>query len=149
MQKHAKKQHLFTRSRIAGKNCIYNSGPNMQTSTSLSFFTAIFIAFSGALAEAHPPPLTVNDILPACKNCIIYIDIKLWRPFVCVSVCLSVPPFFNTTTFGTHVCGYIWEWFEPKIYFPPNPGRILGGKHRSGKCHELPRKWIHFLTPIF
>ena len=29
----------------------YNSGPNMQTSTSLTFFTAIFVAFSGALAE--------------------------------------------------------------------------------------------------
>ena len=37
------KQHL----------CIehYNSGLNMQTSTSLTFFTAIFLAFSGALAE--------------------------------------------------------------------------------------------------
>ena len=29
----------------------YNSGPNMRTSTSLTFFTAIFVALSGALAE--------------------------------------------------------------------------------------------------
>ena len=29
----------------------YNSGSNMQTPTSLTFFTAIFLAFSGALAE--------------------------------------------------------------------------------------------------
>ena len=42
-QKHAKKQHLYIDN--------YNSGPNMQTSTSLTFFTAIFVAFSGALAE--------------------------------------------------------------------------------------------------
>ena len=42
-QKHAKKQHLYIEN--------YNSGPNMQTSTSLTFFTAIFVAFSGALAE--------------------------------------------------------------------------------------------------
>ena len=42
-QKHAKKQHLYVKN--------YNSGPNMQTSTSLTFFTAIFVAFSGALAE--------------------------------------------------------------------------------------------------
>ena len=42
-QKHAKKQHLYIKN--------YNSGPNMQTSTSLSFFTAIFVAFSDALAE--------------------------------------------------------------------------------------------------
>ena len=42
-QKHAKKQHLYIEN--------YNSGPNMQTSTSLTFFTAIFLAFSGALAE--------------------------------------------------------------------------------------------------
>ena len=42
-QKHAKKQHLYIGN--------YNSGPSMQTSTSLTFFTAIFVAFSGALAE--------------------------------------------------------------------------------------------------
>ena len=42
-QKHAKKQHLYMEN--------YNSGPNMQTATSLTFFTAIFVAFSGALAE--------------------------------------------------------------------------------------------------
>ena len=30
---------------------IINSGPNMQTSTSLTFFTAIFVVFSGVLAE--------------------------------------------------------------------------------------------------
>ena len=42
-QKHAKKQHLFIEN--------YNSGPNMQTSTSLSFITAIFVAFSDAVAE--------------------------------------------------------------------------------------------------
>ncbi len=42
-QKHAKKQHLYSEN--------YNSGPNMQTSTSLIFSTAIFVAFSGALAE--------------------------------------------------------------------------------------------------
>ena len=43
VQKHAKKQHLYIEN--------YNSGPNMQTSTSLTFFTAIFIALGGALAE--------------------------------------------------------------------------------------------------
>ena len=42
-QKHAKKQHLYIKN--------YNSGPNMHTSTSLTFFTAIFVAFSGALTE--------------------------------------------------------------------------------------------------
>ena len=42
-QKHAKKQHLYIDH--------FNSGPNMQTSTSLTFFTAIFVAFSGELAE--------------------------------------------------------------------------------------------------
>ena len=42
-QKHAKKQHLYIKN--------YNSGPNMQTSMSLTFFTAIFVAFSSALAE--------------------------------------------------------------------------------------------------
>ena len=42
-EKHAKKQHLYIKN--------YNSGPNMQTSTSLTFFTAIFVAFSGALAD--------------------------------------------------------------------------------------------------
>ena len=46
-QKHVKKQHLYIEN--------YNSGPNMQTSTSLTLFTAIFVTFSGAL---------VNDILP-------------------------------------------------------------------------------------
>ena len=38
-----KKKHLYIEN--------YNSGPNMQTSTSLTLFTAIFVAFSGALAE--------------------------------------------------------------------------------------------------
>ena len=42
MQKHAKKQHLYINN--------YNSGPNMLTLTSLTFFTAIFVAFGGALA---------------------------------------------------------------------------------------------------
>ncbi len=42
-QKHAKKQHLYIEN---GK-----SGPNMQTSTSLTFFTAIFVPLGGALAE--------------------------------------------------------------------------------------------------
>ena len=42
-QKHAKKQHLYIEN--------YNSGPNMQTTTSLPFFTAIFVALGGALAE--------------------------------------------------------------------------------------------------
>ena len=42
-RKHAKKQYLYIEN--------YNSGPNMQTSTSLTFFTAIFVAFSGVLAE--------------------------------------------------------------------------------------------------
>ena len=41
--KNAKKQHFYIK--------IYNSGPNLTTSTSLTFFTAIFLAFSGALAE--------------------------------------------------------------------------------------------------
>ena len=38
-----KKQHLYIEN--------YNSDPNMQTSTSLTFFTAISVAFSGALAK--------------------------------------------------------------------------------------------------
>ena len=42
-QKHAKKQHLYIEH--------FNSGPNMQTSTSLTFFTAIFVAFRGSLAD--------------------------------------------------------------------------------------------------
>ena len=42
-QKHAKKQHLYIEN--------YNSGPNILTTTSLTFFTAIFIAFRGSLAE--------------------------------------------------------------------------------------------------
>ena len=42
-QKHAKKQHLYTEN--------YNSGPTMLTSTSLTFFTAIFLTCRGALAE--------------------------------------------------------------------------------------------------
>ena len=40
-RKNTQKNHLY----------IENSGANMQTSTSLAFFTAIFVAFSGALAE--------------------------------------------------------------------------------------------------
>ena len=43
LKKHAKKQHLYIEN--------YNSGPNMLTSMSLTFFTAIFLAFTGALAE--------------------------------------------------------------------------------------------------
>ena len=42
-QKHAKNQNLYIEN--------YNSGPNMQTPTSLTFFIAIFVGFSGALAE--------------------------------------------------------------------------------------------------
>ena len=42
-RKTRQKQHLYIEN--------YNSGPTMQTSTSLSFFTQIFVAFSGALAE--------------------------------------------------------------------------------------------------
>ena len=42
-KKHAKKQHLYIEN--------YNSGPNMTTSTSLTFVTAIFLALSGALAD--------------------------------------------------------------------------------------------------
>ena len=42
-QKHVKKQHLYIEN--------YNYGPNMQTPTSLTFFTAIFVALGGALAE--------------------------------------------------------------------------------------------------
>ena len=42
-QTHAKKQHLYIEN--------YNSGPNMLTSTSLTFFTAIFLAFRSSLAE--------------------------------------------------------------------------------------------------
>ena len=38
-----KKQHLYIKN--------YNSGPTMLRSTSLTFFTAIFLAFNGALAE--------------------------------------------------------------------------------------------------
>ena len=38
-----KKQHVYIKN--------YNSGLNMQTPTSLTFFTANFVAFSGALAE--------------------------------------------------------------------------------------------------
>ena len=37
------KQHLYIKK--------YNSGPNLTTSTSLTFFTVIVVAFSGALAE--------------------------------------------------------------------------------------------------
>ena len=50
-QKHVKKQHLYIEN--------YDSGPNMQTSTALTFFTAIFVAFSGALAE---------ELLPGWRN---------------------------------------------------------------------------------
>ena len=42
-QKHANKQHLYIEN--------HNSGPNLTTSTSLTFFTAIFVAFSATLAE--------------------------------------------------------------------------------------------------
>ena len=42
-KKTRQKQHVYIEN--------YNSGPNMQTSTSLTFFTAIFIALGGALAE--------------------------------------------------------------------------------------------------
>ena len=42
-RKNTPKKHLYIEN--------YNSGPNMQTSTSLTFFTAIFVTFSGALAE--------------------------------------------------------------------------------------------------
>ena len=45
-QKHAKKTTLMI---LYIEN--YNSGPNMQTSTSLTLCTAIFVVFSGALAE--------------------------------------------------------------------------------------------------
>ena len=43
VQKHAKKQQLYIEN--------YNSGPNILTTTSLRFFTAIFLAFHGSLAE--------------------------------------------------------------------------------------------------
>ena len=55
-QKHAKK-HVYIEH--------YNSDPNMLTSTSLSFSTAIFLVFSGALAEE------LMIILPACNDWII------------------------------------------------------------------------------
>ena len=71
-QKHSKKQHLYIKN--------YNSGPNMQTSTSLTFFTAIFVAFSG-----------VNDILPACKNWIIYSSTCLGRPPSWAATCRVRP----------------------------------------------------------
>ena len=57
-QKHAKKQHLYVNN--------YNSGPNMLTVTSLPFFTAIFLAFRGLLAEV------INGNVPACNDWIIY-----------------------------------------------------------------------------
>ena len=42
-QKHAKKTTLYIEK--------YNSGPILTTSTLLTFFTAIFVAFGGAFAE--------------------------------------------------------------------------------------------------
>ena len=42
-RKTRQKQHLYIGN--------YNSGPSMLTSTSLTFFTAIFLAFRGSLAE--------------------------------------------------------------------------------------------------
>ena len=41
-RKNTNKQHLYIEN--------YNSGPNILTITSLSFFTAIFVALGGALA---------------------------------------------------------------------------------------------------
>ena len=59
------KQHL----------CIenYTSGPNMQTSTSLTFFTAIFVAFSGALAE---------ELMMFCRDVRteLYNRLQWWHP---------------------------------------------------------------------
>ena len=61
----------------AKNNILYiendNSGPNMQTSTSLTFFTAIFSAFSGALAE---------ELVIFCRHVrteLYIIDIRLSR----------------------------------------------------------------------
>ena len=62
-----KKQHLYVEN--------YNSGPNMLSPTSLTFFTAIFLAFSGALAE---------ELMILCRHVTtevyIYIDtcIYIW-----------------------------------------------------------------------
>ena len=65
-QKHAKKQHLYIEN--------YNSGPNMQTTTSLPFFTASLPFFSSVRWRARGG---VNDMLSACKNWIIYyIDVS-------------------------------------------------------------------------
>ena len=52
-RKNTSKQHLYIEN--------YNSGPNMLTLTSLTFFTAIFSV--GWRARGG-----VNDSLPACKD---------------------------------------------------------------------------------
>ena len=56
-QKHTQKQHLYIEN--------YNSGQNMLTSLSLTFFTAIFLAFRGSLVE-------VLGNVPICNNWIFY-----------------------------------------------------------------------------
>ena len=61
VQKHAKKQHLYIKN--------YNSGPNMTTSASLTFFTAIFLALSGALAE---------ELMVMCRHVTTELYIDIW-----------------------------------------------------------------------
>ena len=85
MQKHAEKRHLYIKN--------YNSGPNMQTSTSPTFFTPIFVVFSGALAE---------ELMIFCRhvrtelyiyNNILYIYIYVRQPHqtVDMSRCTILP----------------------------------------------------------
>ena len=79
----------------------------------------------------------------------IYYYIKLRFPCVCLSVCLSVclypPPPFSTRLSDRN-----------QTFDPPHPGGSRGGpvvffrvstNQKSGKCHELPGKSTHFLTP--
>ena len=71
----------------------------------------------------HIPLETYQYKCNACVFIIYYI--KLQFPFVCLSVCLYLPPFFDTTAGPQpnleHIFGYIWDSFSA------TPGESRGG----------------------
>ena len=71
---------------------------------------------------------------------------------LCVSVCVTVPPpLFDTTVWLqrnlAHICGLVWESFEPKQIRPTPPQRvpwgILGGQQFKGPGNVMNRTDIN------
>ena len=93
-RKNTPKNNIYT------SKIIFPAQTNMQTSTSLTFFTAIFVAFSGALAE---------ELMIFCRH-VRTESILLKETRVCVCVCKIGPISARTVSirlqsarkFGSH-----------------------------------------------